>query len=177
MFHGDGKHAPREHLHIPLFPARERMMPVFGHHAFKKEDIQKALLVLKTYKQDAFISDEAYGTMQTYLHDFFERENVLNAPTYSEQVTLSNYSIWHHLFPELPSYIALDSEDMLCDILINHLHRETTIGQMLTSTEIQGAIEKHFNSLACCFNAEQKTGTYLFWYQDNHGFRQSLWRK
>lgn len=153
------------------------MMPVFGHHAFRKEDIQKATLLLNTYQKDAFIHNETYNKIQTFLQDFFGRQDILDTPTYSQQITLSNYYVWHHLFPELPSYIALDSEDMLCDILLDHLDRETHIGQLLTSLEIQSSIEKHFNSLTCCFNIGQKTGTYLFWYQDNHGARQSLWRK
>lgn len=168
VFHGDGERAPREYLHLPLFPARERMMPVFGHHAFRKEDIQKAALLLKTYQKDSFIRHETYDKIQTFLQDFLGRQDIIDTPTYSAQITLSNYSVWHHLFPELPSYVALDSEDMLCDILLDHLCRETNIGQMLTSLEIQDSIEKHFNSLACCFNIGQKTGTYLFWYQDNH---------
>jgi len=153
------------------------MMPVFQHHSFTKDDMSRLSSQLKTYQKNRYIRIETYEKIEAFIHNFLLREDILNAPTYSQQITLVNHSLWSYLFHDLPDYIALDSEDMMCDILCLHLQKKTNIAHMITSIEIQSEIEKHFNNIACCFNKKEKVGTYLFWHQDIHGVRQSLWRE
>lgn len=177
VFHGDGNRAPDNYLHLPLFPARERMTAVFEHPSFKTENIHRLTSRLSDYRKNNYITEVMYEKIQYFLEKYLLNEQVLHCKNYSEQITLLNTIFWRDLFPESPEYVALDAEDVLCDLLLLHLEKNTTISDLITNIELQPVIEKYFDTISCCFNLTEKTGTYLFWHQDKQGVRRSLWRK
>lgn len=103
---------------------------------------------------------------------------VLAQSTYSEQITLINQTLWYDLFGEyLPPLITLDGEQIVAEILQQHLLKEDSVlKNLMTEISWQREIEEYFDGIGCCFNTKTKKGTYLFWYKDEKGLRSPLWR-
>lgn len=178
VFHGDGINAPVEYLHLPFFPASKRMSPVFGLWNYTKESLLKcAYPKIHTYLSDKIITEETYEKIGDFLKNFALHETVLNATYYSEQITLLNNLWWQHLFPDLPVFIPLDAEDIVREILIIHIEKNTAIAQLVTDEKIQSMIEQYFDGISCCFERKNKQWTYLFWYLDEQNNRHGLWRE
>jgi hypothetical protein len=99
-------------------------------------------------------------------------EGVLNARNYSEQITLLNHRWWGELFNAplrkgvehenknggfcMPEYIPLDAEDIVREILMRHIEKNTLIGQLVTDEKIQPMIEEYFDGISCCFDRKNK---------------------
>lgn len=58
------------------------------------------------------------------------------------------------MFPDSPPFIPLAAEELVREILIDHLGRNTIITELLTGIEIQPFIEEYFNGISCCFERE-----------------------
>ncbi len=65
----------------------------------------------------------------------------------------------------------------MVQLLLQHLSQDTLINQMLTDETLQSSLETVFDGISCCFDREKQTGTYLFWYLDEHHRRHALWRE
>jgi hypothetical protein len=113
-FHGDGVDAPAQYLHLPFFPASKRMSPVFGLRSYTKESIEKCIYPkIDTYLYKEMITEETYVKIGDFMKNFVLHETVLHSTNYSGQITLLNNLWWDRLFPDLPSFIPLDAEDIV----------------------------------------------------------------
>lgn len=154
------------------------MCPVFRFPAYSLEDIESNCIKrLSQYRTDAYISEESYQKILHFLTVSVLDEAILALPTYSEQITRLNHIWWNSLFPDLPPYISLDAEDIVVELLQNHLQTDTVMAQLLTDITLQPRIEEYFNGISCCFDLSNHSGTYLFWYLDEHHKRHALWRE
>lgn len=154
------------------------MCPVFRLPAYSQQDIEtNCIKRLSQYRKDSYISEESYQKILHFLTVSVLDETILALPTYSEQITRLNHILGHSLFPELPPYISLDVEDIVVELLQEHLHKDTIMMQLLTDMTLQHRIEEYFNGISCCFELSNHSGTYLFWYLDEHHKRHALWRE
>lgn len=178
VFHGNGVNAPYSYLHIPFFWANKRMSPVFGLSGYTREDIRHhAFPRIDAYLRDKMITEQQYAQIQLFLNDFVLKQDILERKTYSEQITLLNHIWWSHIFPDLPQFIPLGVEELVRQILIDHLGRNTIITELLTNTEIQPFLEEYFDGISCCFERKSSRWTYLFWHLDEENNRHALWRE
>jgi len=77
----------------------------------------------------------------------------------------------------MPASISLDAEELVVELLKKHLQEETSFSRLLTDIDIQSSIEEVFDGISCCFDRAKHSGTYLFWYLDEHNRRHALWRE
>lgn len=154
------------------------MCPVFQFPPYSREDIETHCIKrLQQYRKDSFVSEEMHEKVLHFIIHHLLDETILTLPTYSEQITRLNHIWWGEIFPEMPPYISLDAEDMVVELLHGHLHTSTIMVQMITENALQLQIEQYFNGISCCFDLENHSGTYLFWYLDEHNSRHALWRE
>ena len=177
VFHGDGLKSPQKHLYLPLFPASKRMCPVFRLQGFTNQIKEVCMFRIQQYIEDSYISPETSRVLIDFLQQNLLTDQILTHQYYSEQITRLNNIWWKKLFPHLPDYIPLDAESMVCEILRTHLQNNTVLTRIMTDNSIQSFIEQYFNSISCCFNLTDKTGTYLFWHLDENNVRHALWRE
>lgn len=178
VFHGDGENAPKTYLHLPFFSSKYRMRPVFHLQWYTQEDIEEhSFKKLQKYLAEEKISHTVYEKISEFLKNFVLHPEIIREKTYSAQITRLNNLWWQHLFPQIGSYIPLDSEEIVRTMLLEHLSKETLLSWMLTNTNIQSVIEENFNGISCCFDRRQRRWTYLFWYLDDKNMRHALWRE
>lgn len=178
VFHGDGINAPLSYMHLPFFWAKKRMSPVFGLWGYTEKDINHHTFPrLDSYLHNKNISEEKYTQIKLFLNNFVLREDILWKKSYSSQITQLNHIWWSHMFPDLPDFIPLDAEELIREILIGHLERNTEIAEFMTNPLIQPLIEECFDGISCCFNQKNKRWTYLFWYLDEENNRHALWHE
>ena len=60
------------------------------------------------------------------------------------------------MFPESPEYVPLDAENIVLNILMRHIEKNTLIGRLLTDEKIQTMIEEYFDGISCCFERKNK---------------------
>jgi hypothetical protein len=168
-----------EQLLLPLSPASDRMCPVYGYPARTKGDIQKYFIKrLEQFRIKQVLREEKYNSIRDFSEKHLLSETFLSAPSYSDQSTLLNFYVWKYLFSEtLPSFIPLDAEALVADILIKHFEENTLFGLGLASNTLYPKIEELFDGIQCCFDRKEKKGTYLFWYLDEERNRYALWRE
>lgn len=163
---------------LPFFPAKDRMLPVFWHHAFQKENIKNCIYQLRKYEKEKYISPEKTNLIENWMQNRLLSDDILSKRTYSEQITAINDALWRDIFQgTLPDFISLDGEDIVRHILMNHLRENKSFWVFLTDAEMHKNIEAAYDGISCCFEKENKYGTYLFWYLDDAWNRHSLWRK
>ncbi len=178
VFHGNRSSVPSSYLHLPFFSASKRMSPVFGLWGYTAEDIRHhSFPRIDSYLRDNIITEEKYTQIKLFLNNFVLRNDILWEKSYSSQITRLNNTWWSHMFPDLPDFIPLDAEELISQILINHLERNTEIAKFMTNPLIQPFIEEYFDGISCCFDQESKRWTYLFWYLDEENNRHALWRE
>ncbi len=178
VFHGDGTSAPEEYLHLPFFSARKRMSPVFGLWSYTEEDIKKSTCPrIHAYLDERIITEETWARLMDFLKNVVLDKTVLKAWNYSAQITLLNHRWWGEMFPEFPEYVPLDAEDIVREILIKHIEKNTVTAQLVTDEKIQPMIEEYFDGISCCFERKNKKWTYLFWHLDEEKNRHALWRE
>lgn len=176
VFHGDGPSAPEWYIHLPLFSANQRMCPVFRLPAYSGDSRWKIITKLEWYKNNWTISHETYSLIIEFVNARLFEERILSYKTYSEQITHLNTTWWRGIFSDMPLYISLDAEDIICELLLHHLHTDSILSHILTDLSAQPIIEQYFSGISCCFDLADKTGTYLFWYLDENNVRHALWR-
>jgi len=176
VFHGDGPSAPEWYIHLPLFSANQRMCPVFRLSGYSEEIQSKIITKIEWFKNNWVITNETFSHIRDFASSSLFEEKIVSHKTYSQQITQLNAAWWKSAFPDMPNYIPLDAEDIICDLLQNHLHTNSIISRILTDHSIQPTIEQYFNGISCCFDLANKAGTYLFWYLDEDNVRHSLWR-
>jgi hypothetical protein len=153
------------------------MSPVFGLWRYTAESLRKsALPKIHAYLEEKIITEETNCKIIDFLENTALHETVLRARNYSEQITLLNHQWWAEMFPESPEYVPIDAEDIVREILIKHIEKNTVMAQLVTDEKIQPMIEEYFDGISCCFEKAHKRWTYLFWYLDEESNRHALWR-
>ena len=178
IFHWDWIAAPEKYLHLPFFGSQDRMLPLYGLAAYSEYNINRYTRPqLAKYKQDKKITEKQAHDIEHFIDEVLLTEKLLSRKTYSEQCTILNFYWWAEIFKEdLPPFIGLDSEVIVRHILLKQIQEQSIFTDIFFSPGQQKEIETLFNGIGCCFNLDSHRWTYLFWYIDNTGKRQSLWR-
>lgn len=173
----------KDYILLPLFPANERMSSVFWQPAYTDLDIEKhTFSALDRAFQQGYIDLHRMRQVRDILTDIFLNPHILAQSSYSDQITLINRALWW-LLPDFFSSdsrevpISLNAEEIVLSLLEYHLNHQTDLSRLLTDLALQPHIEEAFNGIQCCFNRKNRSGTYLFWYLDEHHHRHALWRE
>lgn len=93
---------------LPFFPAKDRMLPVFWHHAFQKENIKNCIYQLRKYEKEKHVSPEKANLIENWMQNRLLSDDMLSKKTYSEQITAINDALWRDIFQgTLPDFTSL----------------------------------------------------------------------
>jgi hypothetical protein len=100
------------------------MQPLYGLAAYSAQNISKYTRPkLEEYKHEKKITEEQVNYIEAFIEKTLLSEKLLSAKTYSEQCTILNFYWWKEIFKEdMPPFIGLDSEEIVCYILLQQLH-------------------------------------------------------
>ena len=83
-------------------------------------------------------------------------ETVLGKENYSEQITQLNSLWWKDIFPGLPEFIALDAEEIVREILIRNIKKNTPLSTYIADLRSHHLVEEYFDGISCCFEKKKK---------------------
>jgi hypothetical protein len=168
---------------LPLFPRSVRANPVVYHPSYTTQSIQDAKLKIDGLLREGAIKPKQAERLYFLLDRIYARNDILNLPYFSDQITKTNYILWNTLFFFLdkyaPNLIYLEQERVVNRLLIDHhMHKNTIINNILFNPKCHELLEKYFDGISGAFNLEKRVGTYLFWaLPPGQKYRQKLWRE
>ncbi|MFH0820166.1 MAG: hypothetical protein V1908_00165 [Candidatus Peregrinibacteria bacterium] len=173
-FHGDGKQS-RVRLKVSLLPDKLKMTPAYAARAIGAEDVQRACLEIDKHQKADDLSPEHAEQIKKMLKKVFLRREVLSAPDFNAQITITNHRLWPLLFdkkPPLPSLIYLEIETVVAEMLIRkHLKNpQSLIHRLLFDPKWAALAQKHFNHIP-------GGSSHLFWGLNAKNHRLCLKKK
>jgi hypothetical protein len=148
-------HSPHEHI--------EHEADTSG---FKSSNIVRIPL-LPNSVQGTVLSHGPYSAdfikkkMSKTLAGIYMQPEVLAMKNYADQITRTNYDLFHLVSPE--NLVYLPQENLAAKLLLRHLERASIINKILFDHGAQALIKKHFNGIDGAFDLNRKHGTFLFW--------------
>lgn len=117
------------------------------------------------------------------IDEIYAQPEILGMPTYSEQITKSNFHLWKKFFEVSnvtpPNLIYLEVESLVNRLLIEyHIFSHTIITHFLFDPEYDPLIYQYFEGIMGAFSRKEKWGTYLFWALPKGAkYRMQLWKE
>ncbi len=141
-----------------------RTHPVFSFPAYTIHEITSRL-----EKQQLPIQ------LKRLITDIYTSDAMLNATSYADQITHSNYLLWKKIpGQEKTNLIYLEQEDIVNRLLImHHLDTYTPITNLLTDHTTIQIFKECFDGIQGAFSSHTQAGTILFWAIHN-GVRKRL---
>ncbi len=168
---------------IPLFPRSARSCPVVHYPAYTKQSITDAKLKIDSLLRDGTIQPKIAEKLYFLLDGIYARNDVLSITNFSDQITKTNYILWHKLFFFLgdytPNLVYMEQERIVNKLLVDHhLHQSTAINNFLFNPDYHKLMEKYFDKIEGAFSLADRTGTYLFWaLPPGQKYRMKLWKE
>lgn len=164
---------------LPLFPASERLCPVFGFRPFAENDVKKVKKIIQTGIQDNSVEQGVGEKVLGVIDDVLLHPDVLGSKTYSDQITRLNFTLWRKFFHgrSAPDLVYLELESLVLDLLTKfHLDRTTLIHQYLFDPAVRASVIREFDGILGSFTTSDKSGTFMFWaLAPGQKYRQRLW--
>lgn len=138
--------------------------PAYTHETIL--EMQKRLSVLV---QEEKVQKEYAQTISSLLETIFSSPHALSMPEYVDQLTITNYHLWKHLFlswksTDIPNYVMLSQEKIVLKLLLDfHIDQDTLIHKFLFDPLYHQSIEKHFEGIFGAFKVDKSYGTFLLW--------------
>lgn len=179
LLHKSNHKQNSDYIRLPLFWAKDRMLPVYNLSSYTRNHItQYTLPALHNALKNNSIYSSKSDILYTVIRKILENDTVLNEKTYSKQITQINSMLWEEIFKwKLPALICLDAEDIVRELLLMLIHQESLLSKMIFDKKTSLRVEEYFDWIACCFTRKKDIGTYLFWYLDEKNNRHALWRE
>lgn len=163
QFHSQKTGSP-ELCSFSFFPTALRHASVYNLPAYGEEKAKKLYNYLHGRLSGTAVRQEIENICQLY-----GQQDVLNLPSFSDQVTLTNYRLFKLFFPDSLgplNLIYLNQEKLTVELLKYHLHELTDIHRLLFEAECRGLVADLFEGIPGAFSLKQSKGTFLFWGYD-----------
>ncbi len=169
-------------MKVAFSPAADRLCPVYNFRPYTQNDIERAKKDLRQQEKEKLISPEVGSKMTGILEEIYDRKEVYESKSYSEQITKTNFHLWKKFFNNgkaLPNLIYFPIEDIVNRLLIEfHLSMDTTVTHMLFDPDYDVLFSQYFDGIQGAFSLAEKRGTYLFWaLPPGAKYRIQLWKQ
>lgn len=168
---------------LVFFPRKARPFPLVFYPAYDKEAIEKMKLEVQTMFQSKKIDGLTKDKLITMLDEVYGNDWVLNSPTFTDQVTKTDFLLWKKIFEKspvsVPNLVFISQEEIVLKLIEKyHLYSNTLIHQFLFTPEYMPIIEKYFDGIQGGFSLEKGTGSFMFWARPSgEKYRVQLFRK
>lgn len=167
---------------LSFLPSNAHAAAVYNFRPYTSTDIEKIKKLLKEKVRQHLVTAPLAEQVLQIIEGIYAQPEVLDCPTYSDQVIKTNYSLWQRMLGNpavVPTnLIYLEQELMVSRLLIeHHLYADTTITHWLFDPEYEPLIMQYFDGIMGAFSSKEGWGTYLFWgISTEKNFRVRLWR-
>jgi len=154
---------------INFYPARDRLSPVFRLRPFTISDIKRMQDEIEVKCFNGTYSKKLRDKLKFLLESIYNIKGVLNARTFADQITITNFYLWQELFKvsrgKLSNLIYLEQEKIVTHLLVkHHLFSDTDVNKFIFKSDILDKIEDLFDGIPGAFTNKEDKGTFLFWY-------------
>lgn len=163
---------------VSFFPASARSCPVFNFRAYTQADIDGVKKTITKNKYLSIVTDK----LMALLDDVYLQPAALACKTFTDQVTLTNATLWKKFFtpPTQPpaELLSLEQESIVTALLLRyHLDQNTIINNVLFNHDYEPLLKQYFDGIMGAFSTEQHSGSYLFWaLPPGSKYRVQLWK-
>jgi hypothetical protein len=168
---------------IPFFPAKERLCPVYGHHAYGAEDMAKFKQTLYGLVESGKVDRREADRINGIIEDIYLDPKVLESASFSDQITKTNFRLWKEFFgsheKKAPGLIYLEQEWLVAKLLVkHHIDNDTIINHCIFDDRYEPLLNHYFEGIMGAFSRNEKYGTYLFWgLPEGAKYRIQLWKE
>lgn len=168
---------------VAFFPASMRACPVFNWRAFTAVDIQAIVKDLENKVHSKKMAKLDADKIIAIMTEVYLAPDVLDCKTFSEQVTMTNYTLWQKFFgapDKVPAQlITLEQETLVMQLLLDyHLDQDTVLNHTLFDPAYDELMAKYFEGVMGAFSVKDHWGSYLFWaLPPGAKYRSQLWKK
>lgn len=155
---------------IGFFPnsSAMRIARVVHHPGYTRTDLDRAKNRLTQLRRSGEIGPMHEDVVGSVIDGVYGQPRVLELPTYSDQVTVTNAQLWPRLFPDpqvrMPRLLYIELERVVTGLLVkHHLFSDTLIQRLLFDPQYQQAFTELFDGIMGGFSSSEGWGTYLFW--------------
>lgn len=168
---------------LAFFSGNLRPPLIYNVRPYCKADLEKIYLELEVkLKKNEITNNQCQKLISTF-KEVYDRPEFLNLPTYTEQISKTNFLLWKKFFPDsdtkLPDLIYLELEDIVAKLITKyHLTQDTIVNHILFDPEYEPYINTYFENIFGSFSRKESSGTYLFWaLPPGARYNLQLWRE
>lgn len=182
LFHSTVRGETKMHR-LAFSTCTSRLSPVFNFPASTTADMDRVQKNISEKVRKGEVRREDGDKISALIDEIYRTPEVLTAPSYSDQITRSNFHLWKKFFSPNhatpPNLIYVELETLVSRLLIeHHLGTETTISHLLFHPDYTPLIEKYFDGIMGAFSVGEKYGTYMFWALPKDAkYRIQLWKR
>lgn len=182
LFHSNLGNQQEMHR-LSFFPASDRLCPVYGYRSYTEQDIERIKQDIERKARAQAITTTVSEKLTHLIDTVYGSGQALAAPTFSDQVTLTNTRLWNQFFApnhaNAPRLIYLEQETVVAELLIDyHLNHDTIIKHILFNPKLEPLVKKYFQGIRGAFSLLEQSGTYFFWaLPKGQKYRQQLWKR
>lgn len=168
---------------LSFLPSNAHAAAVYSFRPYSAEDINKIRHLIKEKLNKKLINKLVAEKLESIIHEVYDRPEILASRDYSDQVSKTNYDLWHRFFAgsrvSYPDLLYVSQENLAVELLLSrHLVASTPIYKILFDPVYESLIDKYFEGIMGAYSRKEKWGTYLFWGVDGEkNFRLHLWRQ
>lgn len=168
---------------VAFFPANMRACPVFNWRAYTEQEVGAIVTDVENKIKSKKLHPTEGEKIIQLMQAVYAQPEVLQAQTFSQQVTKTNYALWQRLFgrPErVPAQlITLEQETLVIQLLLDyHLDQDTTIHHVLFDPSYEALLQEYFDGVMAAFSVKDHWGSYLFWAMPpGQKYRGQLWKQ
>jgi len=164
--------------HLSFFPASARSCPVFNFRAYTAVEMEQVKNTIRKKHCQSTLEDK----LTQLIDDVYLQPEMLTCRTFTDQVTLTNATLWKHFFSphQAPAeLLSLEQESIVSALLLRyHLDQDTIINNVLFNHDYEPLLKQYFDGIMGAFSTEQHSGSYLFWaLPPGSKYRVQLWKK
>lgn len=164
---------------LSFFPASARSCPVFNFRAYTTADIEQVKKTIRKNKYNSTIEEK----LVLLLEDVYLDPQALAANTFTDQITLTNKTLWHKFFEphhQPPAeLLSVEQESVVTKLLLRyHLDQDTIIQRVLLDDQYEPILKQYFDGIMGGFSTKHHAGSYLFWaLPPGSKYRVQLWKQ
>lgn len=164
---------------MSFFPASARSCPVFNFRPYSRAEIEQVKTNLNKKPYTTLVKEK----LVALLDEVYLDPAVLVCETFTDQVTLTNATMWRKFFlPHVQppaELVSLEQETIVTQLLLRyHLDQDTTIYHILFDSAYEPLIQQYFDGIMGAFSTKEHSGSYLFWaLPPGSKYRQQLWKR
>lgn len=157
-------------VRLPILKAAVRQRPVYRHPPFGEGEL------VRLERNPAWDDLPKGDVVRSQVLDLLRQGDLLEAQTYSDQMTVLNRSLWRAIWPEGPALVYLDLEEVVVSLLLGSSGEVGgAVYRLLFDPEVREAAVRLLDGVPGAYASLSGKGSVFFWHlEPSSGRRKAL---